>query len=99
MNESVVESGLNVADTEDVVSILAGLSVGGTVVGNLLLLWLVSLLLVLGLNMRKIMLISIVIFTTANRDSPDGTEHQLTTTINSQKLAGAAVGQHPQALR
>ena len=50
MNESVVERSLDVAHTEDVLSVLAWLSRGGTVVGNLLLLHNVSLLLVLGLN-------------------------------------------------
>ena len=54
VNESVVERGLNVADTENVLSVLARLGVGGTVVGHLLLLGLVSsLLLVLGLKAKN----------------------------------------------
>ena len=60
VNESVVERGLDVADTEDVLSVLAGLSVGGTVVGHLLLLGLIStLLLCFGLNRQKMAQVSI----------------------------------------
>ena len=48
MNESVVERSLNVADTEDVLSVLAGLGVRRTVVDHLLLLLLIGLSLLLG---------------------------------------------------
>ena len=54
MNESVVERSLNVADTEDVLSVLAGLGVGRTVVDDLLFLLIFgSLLSSLGLKHSK----------------------------------------------
>ena len=51
MNESVVERSLNVADTEDVLSVLAGLGVGRTVVDRLLLLLLIGLSLLLSFGL------------------------------------------------
>lgn len=53
MNESVVESGFDVANTEDVVGVLAWLGVGGTVVGHLLFLGLGVLLVGSRLNTHK----------------------------------------------
>ena len=46
VNESVVERGLDVANTENVIGVLARLGVGRAVVGDLLLLGLVRLFLV-----------------------------------------------------
>ena len=48
VNESVVERSLNVANTEDVLRVLAGLGVGRTVVDHLLLLLLIGISLLLG---------------------------------------------------
>ena len=53
VDESVVESRLDVADTEHVVGVLAGLGVGRAVVGHLLLLGLVRLLLCSRLNKSR----------------------------------------------
>ena len=45
MNKSVVERSLDMADTEDILSIFARLGVRRPVVGDLLLFWLISSLL------------------------------------------------------
>ena len=45
MNESVVECSLDMANTEDVLIVLARLSVGGTIVDHLLFLLLFGILL------------------------------------------------------
>ena len=50
VNESVVERGLDVAHTEDIIDVLAWLGVGRAVVGDLLLLGFVRLLLCSRLN-------------------------------------------------